>query len=263
MTTLDIIQAKIAKLQAQAEAIAKKQSSKVIAEIRDLMDRHGVTIADIEAHTGSKRGRKLAADKVATTKVAAKYRDPKSGATWTGRGRAPAWIADAKDRNKLLIDGAAESVGIAEKPAKPGNYVRGPQAPKYRDPQSGLTWSGRGRAPAWLADARDRAAFLIDGAGEGDGATKVVAAKKGTKSVATKKVGAKKAAAKKGTGTKVAGKKTVAKKAAIASKKSPAKKAAGKKAQAKKAAAKQSTAVAEAPAQSSASTSGGEGEAAA
>jgi DNA-binding protein H-NS len=33
-------------------------------------------------------------------------------------------------------------------------------APKYRDAATGLTWSGRGRAPAWL-DGKDRAAFAI------------------------------------------------------------------------------------------------------
>jgi DNA-binding protein H-NS len=36
----------------------------------------------------------------------------------------------------------------------------GPVAAKYRDPQSGATWSGRGRAPRWMAD-QDREKFLI------------------------------------------------------------------------------------------------------
>jgi len=36
-------------------------------------------------------------------KVAQKYRDEKSGATWTGRGRAPAWIA-GKNRDDFLIE---------------------------------------------------------------------------------------------------------------------------------------------------------------
>jgi DNA-binding protein H-NS len=36
----------------------------------------------------------------------------------------------------------------------------GPVAPKYRDPVSGATWSGRGRAPLWMAD-QDRDKFLI------------------------------------------------------------------------------------------------------
>ncbi|XUW93329.1 H-NS histone family protein (plasmid) [Burkholderia sp. M6-3] len=36
----------------------------------------------------------------------------------------------------------------------------GTQEPKYRDPSSGATWSGRGRAPSWLA-GKDRTAFEI------------------------------------------------------------------------------------------------------
>jgi len=34
--------------------------------------------------------------------VAAKYRDPASGATWSGRGKPPRWIAD-EDREKFVI----------------------------------------------------------------------------------------------------------------------------------------------------------------
>ncbi|WP_153098887.1 H-NS family nucleoid-associated regulatory protein [Paraburkholderia hayleyella] len=33
-------------------------------------------------------------------------------------------------------------------------------APKYRDPISGSTWSGRGKPPRWIA-GQDRARFLI------------------------------------------------------------------------------------------------------
>ncbi|WP_370818047.1 H-NS family nucleoid-associated regulatory protein [Caballeronia glathei] len=31
------------------------------------------------------------------------YFDPKSGATWSGRGPAPAWLTGGKDRRKYLI----------------------------------------------------------------------------------------------------------------------------------------------------------------
>lgn len=34
-------------------------------------------------------------------------------------------------------------------------------APKYRDPQTGQTWTGRGKPPRWIADVEDRSAFLI------------------------------------------------------------------------------------------------------
>ncbi|WP_282892473.1 H-NS family nucleoid-associated regulatory protein, partial [Xanthobacter autotrophicus] len=50
----------------------------------------------------------------AKKQVSAKYLDPNSGATWTGRGKPPAWIA-GKDRDQFLI----------EKPAEPSSQ-RGP-----------------------------------------------------------------------------------------------------------------------------------------
>ncbi|BCG02429.1 hypothetical protein PPGU19_069970 (plasmid) [Paraburkholderia sp. PGU19] len=264
MATLERVQAQIAKLQAQAEALVVKQSSGVIAKIRDIMEKHGLTTADIEAHIGGskKRGRKPGVKVAAKSSASvAKYRDPKSGATWTGHGRAPAWIVNAKDRSKFLVDGASDTgVTAPNKAAKVGKYVRGPQAPKYRDPATGATWSGRGRAPAWLAGAKDRTAFLIEGgAGESDvkpRAAKKVAAKKASakkvgakKAVATKKTAAKEAAVKVATPKKVAAKKGVA-----SAKKAPAKKVATKKVTAKKAAAKKSVIVPEAPAQASAPT---------
>ena len=84
MATLENVQAKIARLQAQAEALAAKQSSGAITKIRDLMEKHGLTVADIEAHTGGKKhGRKPGANAVAKPAASAKYRHPKTGATWT------------------------------------------------------------------------------------------------------------------------------------------------------------------------------------
>ena len=248
MATLENVQAKIARLQAQAEALAAKQSAGVIAKIRDLMEKHGLTVADIAAHTGGKkRGRKPGAAAVARPSAAAKYRHPKTGATWTGHGRAPAWIASARDRTKFLIDGSTEQpVLTAKKPAKAGNYVKGPQAPKYRDPKSGATWSGRGPAPAWLAGANDRSKFLIVAAEEGASGSKAVSRRKATvKKVATKNV---------------TGKTVPAKKVKAVTNPSPAKKAATGKTATKKAVARKAPAkrapqnpVAAAPASDSAS----------
>jgi DNA-binding protein H-NS len=193
MATLEKVQAQLAKLGAQAEALAAKQSSDVIAKIRDIMEKHGLTTADIEAHIGrsKRRGRKPGVKAVAQLPAsAAKYRDPKSGATWTGHGRAPVWIASAKDRRRYLVEGnAVASVPSAAKNEKPGNYVRGPQAPKYHDPKTGATWSGRGPAPAWLAGAKDRTKFLIAEATEDAAKSNPATRKKA--STPTKKVAAK------------------------------------------------------------------------
>jgi len=226
MATLEKLQTQIARLQAQADALIKNQSSAVIGKIRDLMEKHGLSVADIDAHAGGKkRGRKPGPKPAVSTTTLAKYRDPKTGATWTGHGRAPAWIASAKDRTKFLTDGtAARAAAMPTTVAKTGNYVRGPQAAKYRDPKSGATWSGRGPAPAWLAGAKDRSKFLIAGAEEGAAASKPAPAKKATaKKAVTAKV-AKKVVAKK---SKAVAKTPSAKNAAV--KKTPAKKAVAKK----------------------------------
>jgi DNA-binding protein H-NS len=209
MATLESLQAKIQKLQAQAEALAAKKSSAVIEKIKHLMAEHGLTTADIDAHTGGrKRGPKPGAKAAAKAPSAvANYRDPKTGATWSGRGRTPRWIANAKDRSKFLVeDDAAVSAPAIKKTAKAGNYVRGPQPALYRDPKTGATWSGRARPPAWIANAKDRTKFLIDGDSTAAGRNPTV-----TKAAA-KAPTAKKAVAKKAVGGKVPAKKAAAKK---------------------------------------------------
>ncbi|WP_227245312.1 H-NS histone family protein [Paraburkholderia caribensis] len=233
MATLENLQSKIAKLQMQVEAIVKKDSSVVVAKIRDLMEKHGLTTADIDAYIGAgkmrgrKAGVKSAAKSFAST---AKYRDPKTGSTWTGHGRAPAWIANAKDRTKFLVDGSSAAASPIGKPtARAGNYVRGIQPALYVDPKTGATWSGRGRAPAWLGDVKDRSKFLISKAGEGK-AEQAAAEKKAVpvKKPASKNAGAKANVAKKARAAKkvVASEKAVAKKASAASQKAATKKTA-------------------------------------
>lgn len=43
---------------------------------------------------------------------------------------------------------------------KNGTKGKEPVAAKYRDSASGVTWSGRGKPPKWIA-GKDRASFLI------------------------------------------------------------------------------------------------------
>ncbi|TXC81044.1 H-NS family nucleoid-associated regulatory protein [Paraburkholderia azotifigens] len=253
MATLEKLQSQIAKLQARANELISRQSSVGIAKIRDIMEKHGLTIADIDAHiAGNERGgqpqQKVS---VASTASLPKYRNPKTGATWTGHGRAPAWIASAKDRNRFLTERGEGAAPTGPAAKRVGNYPTGPQPAKYRDPKTGATWSGRGRAPAWLAGVKDLSSFLIDGSPETSesttaGPAKTRGMKKGVNAARTQAIGKKAAATK-----KPAVKKTVAK-AEIAAKpatkkvsatpvKTAAKKAAAKRVAAQKAAAKGST----------------------
>ncbi|MBN3753061.1 H-NS histone family protein [Paraburkholderia sp. Tr-20389] len=55
----------------------------------------------------------------------------------------------------------AELGGTRAKAVKPAGRPRAGVAPKYRDPASGSTWSGRGKPPRWIA-GQDREKFLIE-----------------------------------------------------------------------------------------------------
>ncbi|TAL93100.1 MAG: H-NS histone family protein [Paraburkholderia sp.] len=111
MATLENIQAKIARLQSKADAL-RKWSLAAIAKIQELMERHGVTLADLELRIGGARGgRRPTQVGGGEQPGTAKYVDPKSGATWTGQGRTPAWIASAKDRGRFLVCGSVQYPG--------------------------------------------------------------------------------------------------------------------------------------------------------
>jgi len=43
---------------------------------------------------------------------------------------------------------------------RPAKRVRAGVAPKFRDPETGSTWSGRGKPPKWIA-GKDRTSFVI------------------------------------------------------------------------------------------------------
>ncbi|WP_082746957.1 H-NS histone family protein [Burkholderia sp. MSMB1826] len=94
MATYKELKAKMDALVAQTEAARIAEFQAVVEDIRAKVAEYGISEKDI---FGRQRGR--------TPKVAveAKYRDPKTGATWSGRGRAPSWIKDAKNRDRFLI----------------------------------------------------------------------------------------------------------------------------------------------------------------
>jgi len=259
MLTLEQLQEKMKTLQLQADALIAKKTQAAVDQIRALMLKHGLTTEDIDAKAKVKRQAKAVKGSALSgktgvvssvkAKTAPKYRHPKTGLTWTGHGRPPAWIAEVKDRTRFLIEGVTDaapvaSVGAVSK-AKTAvkkasasvtatslkGQPKGPQPVKYRDPKSGATWSGRGLAPAWLAGTKDRSKFLIDGAGaaadvrassETKPSAKKAVAKKAvgkkvavTKTAPTKKVAVKKAVAKKAVTAKVPAKKALRKSSAV------------------------------------------------
>lgn len=91
-------------LLAEREALDQKimehraaETSDAISKIHALIEEYGLTQEDIFARRSSTKARKTS-----TTKVAAKYRDPISGASWSGRGMTPKWLA-GKNKEDFLI----------------------------------------------------------------------------------------------------------------------------------------------------------------
>ncbi|WP_138515892.1 H-NS family nucleoid-associated regulatory protein [Rhodoferax bucti] len=89
MTTLQDLIAQKEALEAQIAAQRQSELANAIAQVKSLVEAHGLTAADV---FGTAVRRAKSGEKV-TNKVAAKYRDPVSGKTWSGRGLAPKWLA--------------------------------------------------------------------------------------------------------------------------------------------------------------------------
>jgi DNA-binding protein H-NS len=92
------LQAKAAEILAQAEIVKQDEKRQAIEACKAMIASYGVTAKDlgldkaVKAKTGPKPGQK----------VVPKYRDPASGATWSGRGKTPRWINGA-DRSQYAI----------------------------------------------------------------------------------------------------------------------------------------------------------------
>jgi DNA-binding protein H-NS len=132
MATLEQVEARIRKLQERADVLRRQKSSKVIAAIHKMMEEHGLTLAELSdgksAVTGHRRGRPAGSKKAVATppqktakRVASKrYLNPETGATWSGFGRAPAWIVEAADRSVFLVGskGSASTASAGTSAAK-------------------------------------------------------------------------------------------------------------------------------------------------
>lgn len=88
MSKLKDLQAQIAALQSQVEEVRRTEVGEAIAKVRAIVEEYDLKASDIFAV----RGRK-AASSSKRSEVAAKYKDPISGKTWSGRGLTPKWLA--------------------------------------------------------------------------------------------------------------------------------------------------------------------------
>ena len=114
MSKLTALRKQIAALEAQAERIAKEEMGAAIAKVKDIMAEFNLTVEHLTQAVVGKHVAKKTKVKAAS---GAKYADPKTGKTWSGFGRAPGWIAGAKNRDIFLVGKSLAPEAAAKAPA--------------------------------------------------------------------------------------------------------------------------------------------------
>ena len=97
----------------KAELTRRENIAAATVEIRSILKKYKIDVQDIELNTITKTGGRGSSKKrVKVTKsrdqrstVKAKYKNPNSAATWTGRGRAPIWVQDICQSEGIDIAG--------------------------------------------------------------------------------------------------------------------------------------------------------------
>ncbi|UEP23054.1 H-NS histone family protein [Burkholderia ambifaria] len=104
MSTYLELKAKANEILRQAEEARRSELDTILQEVRTRVAEYGLTPEQV---FGARRGRR--GQQVHASPTVPKYRDPKTGATWSGRGREPGWIKGQK-RERFLdsaVNGAS------------------------------------------------------------------------------------------------------------------------------------------------------------
>jgi DNA-binding protein H-NS len=92
MATYQELKAKAEALFKQAEEARRAEIAQVVADIQTRMREYGISLDDL------RRGAKKKGQ--SRNPVAAKYRNPSTGESWSGRGRSPKWLAEAQAKGR-------------------------------------------------------------------------------------------------------------------------------------------------------------------
>jgi len=96
MSTAKDLKDQIANLQRQLAEVHQREISEAVDKVRALVDEYQLSVTDVFPNRQGK-----SKQTARRARVDAKYRDPVSGKTWSGRGRVPGWLVG--DRAGYLI----------------------------------------------------------------------------------------------------------------------------------------------------------------
>ena len=89
MSTLQQLLDQKAALEKQIETTRKEAKADAIARVKSIMAEFGLSVSDLGGKSMTK------SSPVKGSKVAAKYRNPATGDSWSGRGLQPRWLKAA------------------------------------------------------------------------------------------------------------------------------------------------------------------------
>lgn len=101
MTTLKDLIAQKEALERQIEEAKRSNREEGLSKLREIMEQYSLTAADLN---GSVREARASTKGKSTGKVAAKYKNPETGDTWSGRGLKPKWLKAAIEGGKKIED---------------------------------------------------------------------------------------------------------------------------------------------------------------
>jgi DNA-binding protein H-NS len=94
MATYRQLTVQLEKLHKEVAVARDREIKQAIAEIREKIAEYAITAEELGFSSKSAKAKKKP--------LPPKYRNPKTGETWSGRGRAPAWL-NGKNRDRFLI----------------------------------------------------------------------------------------------------------------------------------------------------------------
>lgn len=102
-TSLQALIEQKAELERRIAEMQREERAAAIEQIKSLMAQYGLTLADLGPRAAA-APRGAGPGPGSGAKVAPKYRDPATGATWSGRGLQPKWLKAALDAGRSLSD---------------------------------------------------------------------------------------------------------------------------------------------------------------
>ncbi|TDN62867.1 H-NS histone family protein [Paraburkholderia sp. BL10I2N1] len=100
MASYKQLTAQLEKLHKEVALAREKEVAQAVAEIKQLIADYEITAEELGFPAAGTKG---ARGKARKSGLPAKYRNPKTGETWSGRGRAPGWLA-GKNRERFLVE---------------------------------------------------------------------------------------------------------------------------------------------------------------